>query len=314
MHCLGTLRRKNRNTLESELNGQITRDVTEEAVGYPAASSLLQWPRCSVSEARAGDAATTAGDRPAVDDLLREDAAAFAGRFAEAVEQEKLLALKEFAYGASHELNNPLANIAGRAQALLSGESDPKRRMALSAIAAQAMRAHEMISDLMLFAKPPALDIKQVDLVDVVRRSINQINNQTWNRPREIVFEANHPITIDGDASHLTTVVVVLLRNAVEVEGSVPRRIEVRLTESDRDHVTLTVSDNGAGITELQRARIFDPFYSGREAGRGLGFGLPKCWRIVQLHGGRIEVVSKCGGNDCGSSFAVALPRAISRA
>jgi signal transduction histidine kinase len=269
---------------------------------------------CRVSEAaKVGTESTSPGVSPLVDELLREDAAAFARRFAEAVEHEKLLALKEFAYGASHELNNPLANIAGRAQALLPGEADPSRRKALAAIAAQAMRAHEMISDLMLFAKPPALEIKQIDLADVVRRSVEQIKNQIWNRPHEIVFEANQAITIDGDTAHLTSVVMALLRNAVEVEGIEPRRIEVQLAENDGQQVTLTISDNGEGLSEARRARIFDPFYSGREAGRGLGFGLPKAWRIVQLHGGRIEVTSKCEGSDCGTSFAVVLPRTFSR-
>lgn len=261
--------------------------------------------------AKTGDEAINGDNSVTAERLSVEDAADFARKFAQAVEQEKLLALKEFAYGASHELNNPLANITGRAQALLSGEADPKRRQALAAIAAQAMRAHEMISDLMLFAKPPALEIQRIDLVAVIQRGIERIKNQTWNRPYEIVFQPGDAVVVDGDAAHLASVVMALLRNAVEVAGTGPRRIEVQLTASGRDHITLTVSDNGEGLSEARRARIFDPFYSGREAGRGLGFGLPKCWRVVQLHGGRIEVTSKCEGNDCGTSFAVVLPRVI---
>ena len=74
------------------------------------------------------------------------------------LEHEKLESLKELAYGASHEINNPLANIAARAQTLLADETDPERARKLSAIHRQAMRAHEMISDLMLFARPPKLD------------------------------------------------------------------------------------------------------------------------------------------------------------
>ena len=76
-------------------------------------------------------------------------------RFAEAVERAKLEAMKELAYGAGHEINNPLANIATRAQTLLQEETDPEKRRKLAAINAQAFRAHEMIADLMLFARPP---------------------------------------------------------------------------------------------------------------------------------------------------------------
>src|SRR5687767_1922318 len=69
--------------------------------------------------------------------------------------REKLASLKEFAYGASHELNNPLFNISSRAQLLLRDERDPERRRKLSTIYAHAMRASEMISDMALAAQPP---------------------------------------------------------------------------------------------------------------------------------------------------------------
>src|SRR3954468_13179505 len=85
-------------------------------------------------------------------------------RFTSALEHAKLAALKEFAYGASHEINNPLANISTRAQALLAEEPHPERRKKLATIVAQALRAHEMISDLMLFAKPPPLSLSDVSL------------------------------------------------------------------------------------------------------------------------------------------------------
>src|SRR5881397_2980256 len=76
--------------------------------------------------------------------------------FAAAVEAAKLRALYDFAYGLSHEINNPLANIATRAQTLLVDEKDPERRRKLATIVQQAFKAHEMIADLMLFARPPA--------------------------------------------------------------------------------------------------------------------------------------------------------------
>ena len=80
------------------------------------------------------------------------------------LEQAKLEALKEFAYGAGHEINNPLANISARAQTLLKDEADPQRRQKLAAINTQAFRAHEMIADLMLFARPPAMHAERIEL------------------------------------------------------------------------------------------------------------------------------------------------------
>jgi signal transduction histidine kinase len=71
------------------------------------------------------------------------------------------------------------------------------------------------------------------------------------------------------------------------------------------DCVTICVRDDGPGITPDERQHIFDPFYSARQAGRGLGLGLSKCWRIVTNHGGRIEVASQPGH---GAAFTVTLP------
>lgn len=250
-------------------------------------------------------------------------ARSFAEQFAAAVEREKLLALKEFAYGASHELNNPLANIAGRAQSLLAGETNPQRRLTLASIAAQAMRAHEMISDLMLFAKPPTIVIGAVDLIQLVTTAVEQCKRQTWHRSFEIAWSPRvsgsqeREAIVEGDASHLTAALVAILRNAIEAEGGEPRRIQIELTASagETPSIAITIADNGAGITDEQRPRIFDPFYSGREAGRGLGFGLSKAWRIVELHHGRIEVVSplaKHSSGAGGASFTIVLPRKFS--
>src|SRR5687768_281942 len=92
--------------------------------------------------------------------------------FHAAVEAAKLQALYNLAYGLSHEINNPLANIATRAQTLLLEERDPERRRKLATINQQAFRAHEMIADLMLFARPPAPRLEAVDAAELVDRLI----------------------------------------------------------------------------------------------------------------------------------------------
>ena len=84
--------------------------------------------------------------------------------FSAAVEAAKLQALYNFAYGLSHEINNPLANISARAQTLLIDETGPERRRKLATIVQQAFKAHEMIADLMLFARPPTLRPQPVDI------------------------------------------------------------------------------------------------------------------------------------------------------
>src|SRR6476620_3118811 len=98
--------------------------------------------------------------------------------FAAAVECAKLQALYHFAYGLSHEINNPLANIATRAQTLLVDEQDADRRRKLATIVQQAFRAHEMIADLMLFARPPALRPEAVDLAKLADTVVAEMQEQ----------------------------------------------------------------------------------------------------------------------------------------
>ena len=204
-----------------------------------------------------------------------------------ALEQLKLDAMKELAYGASHEINNPLANIAARAQNLMRDESSPERRSSLEAIHQQAMRAHEMIADLMLFARPPALELESVDLREVVQAARDEAEAQLSDNDVRLALRLpDSPCEVSGDRQQLYVVLAALIRNSQEAIAS-GGTIEISL-RVDGDRVVLEVLDNGPGISEEVRVHLFDPFYSGREAGRGLGFGLSKCWRIVTEHGGEI--------------------------
>lgn len=230
------------------------------------------------------------------------------------VEFAKLDAMKELAYGASHEINNPLANISARAQTLLRDERDPERRRALEAINHQALRAHEMISDLMLFARPPRLDVRPVDLAAIVEQVVAEVSADCQRRGIETALDVAGDLpALSGDPVQLAVAVKALVVNAVEAIGR-SGRVEVSVRTlvggdaSDWDEqaaVRIEVRDNGPGIRPEVRTHLFEPFYSGREAGRGLGFGLPKAWRIVTAHGGRIWAESTEGE---GATFVIELP------
>lgn len=230
-------------------------------------------------------------------------------RFDSALEREKLAALAELAGGAGHEINNPLAVIAGRAQLLLPGELDPQRRRELAVIGAQAMRIHEMIADLMLFARPPQLKTARCDLGELVEQTLRPIRDETRQRDIRLVLDPPQlPVVVKADATQLAVAVAALIRNSLEaIVGS--GQIEVSIdwsagSTADR-WAEVVVNDDGPGLSDDVRRHLFDPYYSGRPAGRGLGLGLSKCWRIVAAHGGRIDVASEPGA---GATFRLLLP------
>jgi signal transduction histidine kinase len=228
------------------------------------------------------------------------------------LESEKLQAMRELAYGASHEINNPLANIASRAQILLRDEPDAERRRSLATINSQVFRAHEMLADLMLFAKPPPLECRTLDLVQLVRQVVLRLEEE---RPPEVVcrWETSEPaLVVEADDVQLAVALAAIGRNGIQaMQRGGLLRFELRPVPSTSAGPSATawaevvIQDTGPGLSDHQRRHLFDPFFSGREAGRGLGLGLSKAWRIIQLHGGQIRVDSQLG---IGTSFTVRLP------
>ena len=207
--------------------------------------------------------------------------------------REKLASMQALAYGASHEINNPLANIAARAQTLLVQEHDPQRRRSLATINAQAFRAHEMIADLMLFAKPPAPRVASVDLGALADQVVAELAEAAAAQGTELshIVGGSAHVEVQADEVQIGVALRALCQNALE---AVRRDGHVRVSASTADGVPqLQVSDSGPGLTAEARKHLFDPFYSGREAGRGLGLGLSKVWRIMELHGGQVLVDSQ---------------------
>jgi signal transduction histidine kinase len=224
------------------------------------------------------------------------------------LERAKLDAMKELAYGASHEINNPLANIAARAQTLLEGEADAERRRKLVAIHRQAMRAHEMIADLMLFARPPKLKRGPCNLAEIAHVAINELSQRAAEQGTRLQLDAaDCGVIVSADATQLAVAVQAVGQNALEAvdEGGHVHILVRRSEPADEEWGEISIRDDGPGIPADVREHLFDPFFSGREAGRGLGFGLCKCWRIVNEHGGQVTIQRPAEG---GAEISIQLP------
>lgn len=228
--------------------------------------------------------------------------ASLADGFDAVLQTEKLAAIKELAYGLSHEINNPLANISTRASSLLRDETSADRRRMLDAICAQSMRAFEMIADMMFYAHPPKPTREGIDVSALILEIINE--HQPTLDSQGISITSHLPPKITGciDPNKIADAVRALLRNAIEAVAS-PGRIDIRLRTLG-DEIELRISDNGSGLNRREQRHAFDPFFSGREAGRGLGLGLCKTKRIAELHGGTIHLRS----GPVGTTAILSLP------
>ncbi|EMI17243.1 ATP-binding region, ATPase-like domain protein [Rhodopirellula maiorica SM1] len=208
---------------------------------------------------------------------------------------QKLAALKQFAYGLSHEINNPLANISTRAQQLKQGEADPHRNTSLQKIVDQVYRAHEMIADLMFYANPPLPETSPCDLNVLVRSVADEFVDEADSL--SIRLETETPVgelLLDLDEPMFGEALRVLLRNSIEAIGSSGTIVVSVVREADR--VLIHVADSGPGLSRAAREHAFDPYFSGREAGRGLGLGLCRAYRIAKLHDADISLAGGAAG------------------
>ncbi len=224
--------------------------------------------------------------------------------FESRLQQQKLSALAELAAGAGHEINNPLGTILGRSQQLLRDEQHPERRRWLSTIGSQALRIRDMIGDLMLFARPAPPRLGRVDLTKIVSEVAAKLAG--GHAGIDIEREIADGVFIEADPTQVEIVVSELMRNSITaLSGKGVIRIAAErassLTDPRKAVIQMSFADNGPGLSPLEREHLFDPFFSGRQAGRGLGFGLSKCWQILRAHGGSIRVAS--AGGDCDSAM-----------
>jgi signal transduction histidine kinase len=250
---------------------------------------------------------------------------------AERLQARKLAALAEFAAGAGHEINNPLAVISGQAQYLLrNAERGPRTNeealgpdsllvhrpsfiASCRTIIEQAQRIHGVLRDLWHFARPPQPNKQPVDLPGLIEEVGASLSELAAQRQVQLVYDRPGPagrppsLTVRADPGQLRIALGCLLRNAIEAAPA-GGWAAVRLQETP-DQVEVLVEDNGPPPGLPQREHLFDPFYSGRAAGRGKGLGLPTAWRLARVHGGDVRFVGLPGEP---TRFVLSLPREVS--
>jgi two-component system NtrC family sensor kinase len=227
----------------------------------------------------------------------------------------KLNALAEFAAGAGHEINNPLAVMSGQAQYLLnherdwlSGDSEGKAAKALQTIIGQTKRIHALLRDLMQFARPGPAKKIWFDLPMLLGEVAAGLEELALQRLVRIeVGRTPEQLPVYADADQVRIALTCLLKNAIEAAPA-DGWVRLRVVEPLSDHrVEIAVEDNGSGPEQEQRDHLFDPFYCGRTAGRGRGLGLPIAWRLMRQQGGEVRLTPPHPQRP--TCFVVVLPR-----
>jgi two-component system NtrC family sensor kinase len=221
-------------------------------------------------------------------------------------QSEKLAAIGQLAAGVAHEINNPLTAIIANAQILqreLPADSDLQESIDL--ISRAGARATQVVRNLLDFARKEDYHLGLTDVNETLQRSLDLMQHEILARGVQVAYDPDPNLsTILASQDHLQSVWLNLLLNAIDALDKTPREIRVT-TRKFADEIHVSVADNGKGIAPERLTRIFEPFYTTKEPGRGTGLGLSVCHRIVRQHGGHIRVESQVG---IGSEFTVILP------
>jgi len=222
----------------------------------------------------------------------RSESARLSARLREA---ERLATAGELAAGMAHELRNPLAAIVN-ATALLTDEAaltPEERATTLGAIRTEARRLNRILSDFLSFARPQEARRTRGDLRDVVQHVSALIRDDYSRASRVDVKVAFDPAVprFAFDRDQVTQVLWNVALNGVEAMNG-RGRLSLEVARQNGD-VALAVSDTGPGIPRDRLPHVFEPFYSGKPNGSGLGLTIAE--RIVAAHGGRIEIDSEPG-------------------
>lgn len=224
------------------------------------------------------------------------------------VQSDKLHLLGELMSGIAHEINNPMTVLNGYAAVLADDRFGPEVKRHAERLATSAQRVSAIVENLLSFARnrPPAR--RPVASDRLVARAIDLIGAELRREHIALAVDVpERPPLLLGDEQQLEQVILNLLNNArhalVESEGE--RRIRLSVTSED-GMAALEVSDSGPGIAPEVRARLFQPFFTTKPGGNGIGLSL--CRRFVEAHGGAIEVPERTTG----TTFVVRLPMAAS--
>lgn len=217
----------------------------------------------------------------------------------------QLAVLGQLATGLAHEIRNPLSSISGSVEMVREGNTlSPEDARLLSIVISEVERLNSLVTTMLQVGRPTQIATESVDLrsivSDVVAVARGEASSSNGLRIEELAPE--EPVMARVDPDRMRQVVWNLVKNAVQA-SPYRGKVEVRTGRNRNGRPFLEVADEGPGISDDGRERLFDMFYSGRSHGVGLGLALVK--QIIDQHRGQIEVVDRAAGGTC---FRVTLP------
>lgn len=214
---------------------------------------------------------------------------------------DRLASLGALSAQLAHELRNPLASMRGSAQLLAQDARDDVAQKLTNILMRESDRLARLVEEFLRFARPPVPSLRRVPLASLVTETMDMLRVDPLARDVRVEVTAPEPLPVSVDPDQLRQVLINLVRNGFLAAG--PRgEVKVALTRSENE-ARIRNWDSGGSITEEMMGHLFEPFFTTRDGGTGLG--LSTAHSIIRAHGGSIRVRSN---RDEGTEFVVGLP------
>jgi len=227
------------------------------------------------------------------------------------MQSSKLASLGQLAAGVAHELNNPLTTMIGYAQLIAMKNKSPEWAENLNKIIADGKRAKTIIENMLEFSHSQKPKKELVDINKTIHDTITLLGKQLVIHNIELVENyALNLAPVYCDRGQIQQVFLNLLQNAFDAIVITKKgdKITIKTKHSSEKNLIVEVHDNGPGMPEDVRQRVFDPFYTTKPPGQGTGLGLSISYKIIQRHEGKIQVSSEQGK---GTTFTITLPTKV---
>ncbi|MCX7943730.1 MAG: HAMP domain-containing histidine kinase [Deltaproteobacteria bacterium] len=210
------------------------------------------------------------------------------------IRSERLSTVGKIAASIAHEVGTPLGTIRGYIDIINKGIRENKTENIneyLKKMDNEIVRISNILRELLDYAKPPKFNMKRDEIVSAISDAINFVKLQRSFSNIEIRFEPTEKIEAEFDRDRLKQILVNLLMNAKDAMNG-NGKIDV-LLGSDEKYIVVSIRDYGCGISESERDKIFEPFYTTKPSGQGSGLGLAIVKRLIESMNGKIEFESK---------------------
>jgi two-component system sensor histidine kinase PilS (NtrC family) len=219
---------------------------------------------------------------------------------------DKLKAVGELAAGIAHEIRNPLAAISGSIEMLVDcTDGDEANRRLFEVVLKESSRLNDIIEGFLNYTRPKPPDLQRVDVSELLEEVVLLMSNDpaVSTGIKISIDRRSDEVEIEGDPGQLKQVFINLIKNAADAIGECGEiRISVARDPGGRS-LNVVVSDTGCGMDESQLKDVFNPFFTTKA--NGMGIGLSVAEKLIRSHGGQISVESRMGE---GTAFTISLP------